>query len=71
MWCTPSLTASEFCGGEIPEDNPRKITKTIAPHSVSALRVGDIHQPLHVGAEYFNEEGKVVDPDRGAHRFGR
>jgi len=32
--------------------------------------VGDIHQPLHVGAEYFNEEGKVVDPDRGAAGLG-
>jgi S1/P1 Nuclease len=55
--------------GEIPEDNPRKITKTIALILLVHC-VGDIHQPLHVGAEYFNEEGKVVDPDRGATGLG-
>ncbi len=55
--------------GEIPEDNPRKITKTIALILLVHC-VGDIHQPLHVGAEYFNEEGKVVDPDRGAPGLG-
>ena len=26
--------------------------------------VGDIHQPLHVGAEYFNQAGQAVDPDK-------
>src|SRR6266550_3514719 len=55
--------------GEIPEDNPRKITKPIAVILLVHC-VGDIHQPLHVGAEYFNEEGKVVDPDRGAPGLG-
>ena len=28
--------------------------------------VGDIHQPLHVGAVYLNASGQLVDPDRGA-----
>lgn len=28
--------------------------------------VGDIHQPLHVGAVYLNASGKRVDPDRGS-----
>jgi hypothetical protein len=29
--------------------------------------VGDIHQPLHVGAVYLDEHGKPVDPDAGAY----
>lgn len=49
--------------GDIPEDNPRKITKPIAV-ILLAHYVGDIHQPLHVGAEYFNQAGQPVDPDR-------
>jgi S1/P1 nuclease len=49
--------------GEVPEDNPRKITKPVAV-ILLAHYVGDIHQPLHVGAEYFNEAGQAVDPDR-------
>ena len=49
--------------GEIPEDNPRKITRPVAV-ILLAHYVGDIHQPLHVGAEYFNQAGQAVDPDR-------
>jgi hypothetical protein len=48
--------------GEIPEKNDRKITKTIALILVAHF-VGDIHQPLHVGAQYFTMNG-VADPDR-------
>lgn len=55
--------------GDISEENPRKITKTIAV-ILLAHCVGDIHQPLHVGAEYFNEAGQPVDPDRGAAGLG-
>lgn len=50
--------------GELPEDNPRKITKAVAV-ILLAHYVGDIHQPLHVGAEYFDQSGKKVDPDSG------
>jgi S1/P1 Nuclease len=50
--------------GDVPEDNPRKITKAVAV-LLLAHYVGDIHQPLHVGAEYFNHRGQTVDPDRG------
>ena len=50
--------------GEVPEDNPRKITKPVAV-ILLAHYVGDIHQPLHVGAEYFDANGKKVDPDSG------
>ena len=50
--------------GEVPEDNPRKITKPVAV-ILLAHYVGDIHQPLHVGAEYFDQSGKKIDPDRG------
>jgi len=50
--------------GEIPEDNPRKITKAVAV-ILLAHYVGDIHQPLHVGAEYFDQSGHKVNPDLG------
>ena len=50
--------------GEAPEDNPRKITKPVAL-ILLAHYVGDIHQPLHVGAEYFDPSGKKIDPDSG------
>jgi hypothetical protein len=50
--------------GETAENNPRKITKPIAV-ILLAHYVGDIHQPLHVGAEYFDQAGHAVDPDKG------
>ena len=49
--------------GEIPENNARKITKPVAV-ILLAHYVGDIHQPLHVGVEYFNQSGQAVDPDK-------
>jgi hypothetical protein len=49
--------------GTEPEDNPRKITKSIAVILLAHL-VGDIHQPLHVGAQYFDEQGRPVDPEK-------
>lgn len=51
--------------GEIHDDNARKITKTIALILLVHC-LGDIHQPLHVGAEYFNQTGEPIDPDLGA-----
>jgi hypothetical protein len=50
--------------GEIPEDNPRKITKAVAV-ILLAHYVGDIHQPLHVGAQFFSQSGQKVNPDLG------
>ena len=50
--------------GEIPEENPRKITKAVAI-ILLAHYVGDIHQPLHVGAQYFDQSGHKVNPDLG------
>jgi S1/P1 Nuclease len=49
--------------GELSENNPRKITKPVAV-ILLAHYVGDIHQPLHVGAEYFNQDGQPADPDK-------
>jgi hypothetical protein len=49
--------------GRIPEENDRKITKPIAI-ILLAHYVGDIHQPLHVGAEYFDQAGHNADPDK-------
>ena len=54
--------------GEEPQDNARKITKPIAIILLAHF-VGDIHQPLHVGAQYFDAAGKVVDPDKGESGF--
>jgi hypothetical protein len=50
--------------GETPENNPRKITKPVAVILLCHL-VGDIHQPLHVGAEYFDASGRIINPDKG------
>jgi hypothetical protein len=49
--------------GEIPEDNPRKITKPIAVILLTHF-TGDIHQPLHVGAEFFDKDGHPANPDK-------
>lgn len=50
--------------GEVSENNARKITKPVAV-ILLAHYVGDIHQPLHVGAEYFDHAGHPVNPDKG------
>ena len=50
--------------GQIPEKNKRAITKTVAV-ILLAHYLGDIHQPLHVGAEYFNAGGKPFQPTPG------
>jgi len=49
--------------GEVPEDNPRKITKSIAVILLAHF-TGDIHQPLHVGAEFFDKAGHAANPDK-------
>ena len=48
---------------KIPEQNERKITKAVAI-ILLAHYVADIHQPLHVGAAYFDEQGQPADPDK-------
>ena len=55
--------------GQVSEQNERKITKPVAL-ILLAHYVGDIHQPLHVGAEYFDRQGRVVDPDKDRSAFG-
>jgi S1/P1 Nuclease len=55
--------------GRVPEQNERKITKPVAL-ILLAHYVADIHQPLHVGAEYFNQQGQVVDPDKDKSALG-
>src|ERR1700730_11117913 len=42
----------------------RKITKPVAV-ILLAHYLGDIHQPLHVGAEYFDAQGHAINPDKG------
>jgi len=55
--------------GRVPEQNDRKITKPVAL-ILLAHYVADIHQPLHVGAEYFDEQGRVADPDKDKSALG-
>ena len=62
-----------FClrvlSGEEPETNDRKITKTVAVILLTHY-LGDIHQPLHVGAEFFDAEGNAFHPTAANHGFG-
>ena len=55
--------------GQIPEKNKRAITRTVAV-ILLAHYLGDIHQPLHVGAEYFNAAGKAFEPTPTNPGFG-
>jgi hypothetical protein len=55
--------------GRITEQNDRKITKPVAL-ILLAHYVADIHQPLHVGAQYFDHRGRVVDPDKDPSALG-
>lgn len=61
-----------FCvrvlSGDEPETNDRAITKTVAV-ILLAHYLGDIHQPLHVGAEYFNREGRAFHPTENDEAF--
>jgi hypothetical protein len=52
----------EVLQGGISEQNERKITKPVAV-ILLAHYVADIHQPLHVGATYFDAQGHPTDPD--------
>ena len=53
----------EVLRGRRPEQNERKITKPVAL-ILLAHYVADIHQPLHVGAQYFGAQGRVADPNK-------
>jgi hypothetical protein len=55
--------------GQVSEQNERRITKPVAL-ILLAHYVGDIHQPLHVGAEYFDQQGRVVDPAKDKFALG-
>jgi len=54
--------------GDEPENNPRAITKSVAV-ILLAHYLGDIHQPLHVGAEYFNADGDPFEPSESDKGF--
>jgi hypothetical protein len=55
--------------GRVPEQNERKITRAVAL-TLLAHYVADIHQPLHVGAEYFDQQGRPTDPDKDKSALG-
>lgn len=55
--------------GEEPENNDRAITKTVALILLTHY-LGDIHQPLHVGAEYFDASGNAFHPSTTTPGFG-
>lgn len=44
-----------------PQPNKRAVTKSVAV-ILLAHYLGDIHQPLHVGAEYFDDDGNPIEP---------
>ncbi len=46
-------------------DNRLKINKRVALMLISHY-MGDLHQPLHVGCSYLDEEDHFVDPETGA-----
>jgi S1/P1 Nuclease len=47
--------------GEVPETNDHAITRSIAVILLTHY-LGDIHQPLHVGAEFFDAGGNPFEP---------
>ncbi len=49
--------------GRVSEQNERKITKPVAI-ILLAHYVADIHQPLHIGAAYSDQQGNPTDPDK-------
>jgi hypothetical protein len=55
--------------GRVPEQNERRITKPVAL-ILLVHYVADIHQPLHVGAEYFDQQGRIVDPNEDPSALG-
>jgi hypothetical protein len=54
-----------FCAGvlkgTVPENNERRVTKAVAV-ILLVHYVGDLHQPLHVGAAYFNSKAQRRAP---------
>jgi hypothetical protein len=52
----------EVLKGTQSDINPRKITKPVALILLAHF-TGDMHQPLHVGAEYFADNAKPMNPD--------
>src|SRR6185369_7601184 len=54
--------------GEEPETNDQAITKSVAVILLTHY-LGDIHQPLHVGAEFFDADGKPFEPTNNNHGF--
>ena len=54
--------------GDEPENNSRAITKSVAV-ILLVHYLGDIHQPLHVGAEYFDADGQAFEPSNNDKGF--
>lgn len=52
--------------GKMSDNNDRRITKPVAL-ILLVHYIGDIHQPLHVGADYFDASGQV-NPDDKKHK---
>ena len=54
--------------GEMAAENPKKISRRVAV-VLLAHYVGDLHQPLHVGAAYFDAKGMPTVPRKGETYF--
>lgn len=61
---TISYCARVLAGSESAE-NPRRITRGVALVLLAHF-VGDIHQPLHVGAAYLDKNGELRNPNHDA-----
>lgn len=55
--------------GQISDKNERAITKTVAVILLVHL-LADVHNPLHVGAQYFNEDGVPFNPTPANRGYG-
>jgi len=55
--------------GTVAERNERRITKPVAI-ILLAHYVADIHQPLHVGTEYFDHQARLADPAKDKSALG-
>jgi hypothetical protein len=64
----PDLVVSINAAVEVLRGRPAPAPYSIKDRKEALLMVahfvGDLHQPLHVGAIYLDDAGKVIDPDR-------
>jgi S1/P1 Nuclease len=63
------LFSIRVLSGDEAQTNDHAITKSVAV-ILLAHYLGDIHQPLHVAAEFFDANGTAIEPTSSNHGFG-